>query len=268
MGSTLTNILNIMWPFKKKTLQQDIIVTKFKTVICIPGNWDSWDEFILAIVTATNGEYLVAGSILMNAKKERHYSISFCERDEKMKESFSYAGRVTRVTGNFLDEIGNHKHVIYISGITGNLEEAGHIAFAAEAVLKAGGLGIKIESAGKAFEKDKWCNMLESFEESNLYQMFVLDSIVNEDGEVYSCGMQNLGYKDTIVSGEEFQYAVDLITIFSYYQIVDKPTILNRQTFSTDTESPKYIITDEFNQPNKGDELYENPFGMWRLTKE
>jgi hypothetical protein len=257
-----------MWPFKKKSLQQDIIAKAFETIICIPGNWNDWNEFILTIVAATNGEYLAAGNILINAKKERHFTIEFCERDEKMEQSFSYAGKVTRVTDDFLDKIGNHKHVIYISASTGNLEEAGHIAFAAEAVLKAGGLGVKIETAGKAFEKDKWHNLLESFEESNLYEMFVLDSIINEDGTVYSCGMQNLGYKDTIVSGEEFQDAVDLIKIFGYYQIVDKPTIQNRQTFSTSIESPKYRITDELNQPNVGHEQFENPFGMWRLTKE
>lgn len=256
-----------MWPFKKKAVQPDIISKTFTTTICIPGLWSTWEEFILSIVDATNGEYLAAGNILMNAKKERHYTIEFCAHDDRMKDSFKFAGMVTRVTDDFLDQIATHKHVIYISGQTGSLEEAGHIAFAAEAVLNAGGLGIKIETTGKAFEKDKWCSMLESFEESNLYEMFVVDSIVNEDGSVYSCGMQNLGYKDTITSGDEFQTAVDLIKIFGYYQIVDKPTIQNRQTFSTSVDSPKYRITEELNQPNKGHEQFENPFGMWRLTK-
>jgi len=257
-----------MWPFKKKTFQQDINPKNFETVICIPGIWNDWDEFILSIVEATNGEYLAAGNVLMNIKKEKHFKIEFCERDEKMKTSFKYAGMVTGVTDNFLDKIENHKHVIYISGKTGNLEEAGYIAFAAESILKTGGLGVKIETAGKAFEKQLWCNLLEPFEESNLYQMFVLDSIVAKDSTVFSCGMQNLGFKDTIVSGEDFQQAVDLISIFGYYQILDKPLIQNKQTFSTDIESPKYRIIDEPNQPYKGTDLFENPFGMWRLTKD
>ncbi len=257
-----------MWPFKKKTVQPDILPITFTTIICIPGIWNTWDEFILSVVASTNGEYLAAGHILMNAKKERYYTIEFCEHDERMQESFKYAGMATRVTGNFLEQIGNHKHVIYISGQTGSLEEAEYIAFAAEAILKAGGIGIKIETTGKAFEKDKWYSMLESFKESNLYEMFVVDSIVNEEGSVYSCGMQNLGYKDTITSGEEFQTAANLIRIFGYYQIVDKPTIQNSQTFSTSIESTKYRITEELNQPYKGDEQFENPFGMWRLTKE
>ncbi len=256
-----------MWPFKTKTFQKDINSKTFETVICIPGNWNSWDEFILLIVTATKGEYLGAGNIFMNVKQNSHSIIEFCDRDERIKESFKNAGVVTRVSDNFLDEIGKHKHVIYISATTGNLEQATQIAFAADAILKAGGLGIKIETTGKAFEKDKWQNMIETFEESKLYQMFVVDSIIDEYGTVYSCGMQNLGFKDTIISGEEFQKAVDLIAIFSYYQIVDKPTIQNMQTFSADIKSPKFRITEEFNQPNKGQELFENTFGMWRLTK-
>jgi len=98
--------------------------------------------------------------------------------------------------------------------------------------------------------------------------MFVLDSIVSEDGTVHSCGMHNLGLSDTIVSGEELEQAVNIIRAFGYYQVVDKPIIMNNQTFQADINSPLYGITDEPNQPNKGHELFENPYGMWRLTKE
>lgn len=153
-----------MWPFKKKNIPTDTSPITITTIICIPGSWNSWDEFILSIVSSTNGEYLAAGNILMNIKKERHYSIEFCEHDDTMQESFKYAGMVSRVAEDFLDQIGQHKHVIYISGETGNLEQAGYMAFAAEAILKAGGIGIRIETAGKAFEKNQWCSMLESYE--------------------------------------------------------------------------------------------------------
>jgi hypothetical protein len=257
-----------MWPFNKKKALQEKVPTTYTTIICIPGTWNSWDEFILSIVSATNGEYIAAGNILINAKREKHYSVEFCEKDHKMRESFKYAGMVTRVTEKFLEEIDNHRHVIYISGVTGNLKDAEDIAYAAEAVLKAGGIGIKIETAGKAFEKDRWYNMLQDFEESWLYEMFVIDSIIDKEGTVFSCGMQNLGYKDTIVQGEEFQQAVDLIKIFSYYQIIDKPTIQNRQTFSATQNSPKFRIIEEVNQPNQGHDHFENPFGMWCLIKE
>jgi len=257
-----------MWPFKKITQKNDNHQKAFNSVICIPGNWESRDEFILLIIAANNAEYIAAGNILMNVKENKHYSIEFCDRDEKMKQSFKNAGMVTRVTNNFLDEIGKHKHVIYIIGSTGNLKEAEYFAKAGSAVLKAGGTGIKVETTGKAFEKEEWLNLVDNFKIANLSKMFIVDSIVDKEGTVYSCGMHNLGFRDTILSGEEFQKAVDLISVFSFYRIIDKPIIQNNQTFSVDIESPKYRITDEPNQPNIGIELFENPFGMRRLTKE
>jgi hypothetical protein len=257
-----------MWPFKKKTLIKKESTPPFKSIICIPGNWVNWNEFILSIVRATDGEYIAAGNILMNAKQERHFSVEFCDQDERMKESFKYAGKVTVVSDDFLEEISSHKNVIYISHHTGNLQEAKHLALAAKAILKAGGIGVKVETAGKAFEKAKWFELLDNFEESNLYKMFVIDSIVDKDGTVFSCGMQNLGFKDTIVSGEEFQSAVNLISIFGYYQIVDEPIIHHMQTFTATIDSPKFRIIEEINQPYKGDQVFENPFGMWRLNKE
>jgi len=57
-----------MWPFKKKAVQPDIISKTFTTIICIPGLWSTWEEFILSIVDSTNGEYLAAGNICLVLK--------------------------------------------------------------------------------------------------------------------------------------------------------------------------------------------------------
>ena len=203
----------------------------------------------------------------MNVKEDRRYTVEFCERDERMKESFAAAGMVTRVTDEFLDEIEKHTYVVYISGETGGLAAAESIAMAGTEILKAGGIGVKIESAGKGFSRDKWLGLLERSFEVRLYEMFVLDSITGEDGTVFSCGMHNLGLRDTIVSEEDIQDAVDLIKIFGYYQLIDKPIIKENQTFSEDKESPLFRITTELNPPYKDGGLFHNPYGVWRLTR-
>jgi hypothetical protein len=133
--------------------------------------------------------------------------------------------------------------------------------------LNAGGIGVKVENAGKAFTADHWRALLKDYDEPYLYQMFVVDSILAENGTVFSCGMHNLGFKDTIVSGETFQDAADLIRIFGNYQIVDKPTIIDKQTFRSSADSPRFEIVEEENQPYKDEELFDNPFGMWRLRR-
>jgi hypothetical protein len=260
-----------MWPFKKKPAVAKTPLN-FDSILCVPGNWTSADEAKLSIVEATNGDYIAAGGVLMNARKKQHFIFEVCERDERMKLAFAVAGRVTAVTEDFLDKIDKHNLVIYISAPTGSLLKAAHIAFAGEALLKAGGIGIKIETAGKAFAKETWFGLTNNFQESNVYEMFVIDSLIQKDGTTFSCGMQNLGLKDTIVSDLPFEEAFDLLRIFGYYQVVDKPVILPNQTFTpipTPTnESSRYRITEEVNPPYQHLERLGNPFGMWRLTRE
>lgn len=236
-----------------------------KSILCIPGNWADRSELLHAIVKGTDGEYLMAGGILFNTRENHHFTIEVGEHDPMMHKAFSMAGMVTRYSEEELLKIVDHKLVIYITGDTGNLAQAKQLADAGAMLLRVGGLGVKVETAGKAFEKEQWLIQLEDFEPHKLYPLFVLDSIVDDEGAVYSCGMHNLGLPDTIVGGAEFQEAVDLIQIFSYYQLIDKPTITANQTFSVAEGSPVYRIIEEDQQPNKGDELFENPFGIWRL---
>lgn len=97
--------------------------------------------------------------------------------------------------------------------------------------------------------------------------MFVVSSIGDEK-HTFSCGMHNLGYRDTIIFGEEFQQSVYLTFVFSFYQIAEKPDLAEGQTFSVDAESPWFRITEEKNPPYAADvELFGNPFGMWRLSR-
>jgi hypothetical protein len=272
-----------MWPFKKKkkiieeesiekeTVPKEIIQqdasAPITTIVCIPGEWNDRDEFNLGIIKSTNGKYIAAAGVLLNVEANRHFMVEFCNPDPGMAESFAYAGKVTRITDESVNAIGKHRSVIYLSAPGGNLENAEHIARAATEILKAGGLGIKIETAGKAFAKEKWLELMNNFKETPLYPMFVIDSITMEDGTVFSCGMHNLGFRDTIVSGEEHQYGVDLISVFGCYQLIDKPKIISGQTFALDVDALRFRITEETDPPYKEEELFGNPFGMWRLSR-
>lgn len=239
-----------------------------KTVLCIPGNWNDRSEVLTAIAEANKDEFIFAGTLMMNMKTKKGFELRIQEHDEHIMESFRIAGMVNRVDDVFIKEIGDHKQVIYLIGETGNVEDAKAIAEAGLAILKAGGIGVKVETTGIAFTKADWEGLLLDFEIGNLYEMFVLDSISDGNGTVYTCGMHNLGFKDAIVKGEAFQDAVNLLSIFGYYQIVDKPEIKIGQTFSTAVDAPIFEIAEELNQPYKGDQLFENPFGMWRLKRK
>lgn len=251
---------------KKRTINQP--KARPMTVLCIPGNWKDRNEILGAIIESNNAEFIFAGVILLNCTTNVGFELEVCQRDDRMKEAFRYAGMVNRVSEEFLEEIDQHQQVLYLSYETGDLESAKAIAEAGQALLKAGGLGVKVETAGKAFTKEHWMSLLEDFEESNLYEMFVLDSIRDAEGNVYSCGMHNLGLKDCMVCGEELQDGVETISVFGYYQLVDYPEIRTNQTFAVAEDAPVFVITEVREQPNQGDELFENPYGMWKLERK
>ncbi|WP_298545887.1 hypothetical protein [uncultured Aquimarina sp.] len=244
-----------------------MITKKTKTILCIPGVWNNREDIVTSIAKENLNEFIFAGLVLLNLKTNKGFELEICERDERMKTSFKYAGMTNQLSEEYLSEIDEHKFVIYLSGETGNLESAKEIAEAGKAILKSGGIGIKVESTGKAFNKEHWIDLLTDYEESNLYEMFVLDSIANKKGDIYSCGMHNLGLKDTIIVGEDFNNAIILMKSFNYFVLIDNPELKENQTFSPSHEWPSFRITEEKNQPNKEHELFENKFGMWKLEQ-
>lgn len=235
------------------------------TILCVTGNWADRSELVKAVIEKNNGNFIFAGNILMNTQTQAGFEMEISEPDDEMVEAFKYAGLTTGLPDEVLTDIEDHTTVIYLIGETGSPEAAYEIAKAGLALLNAGGTGIKVETTGKAFSPELWKELVEEYDVENLYIMFVVDSIVDEDGSVYSCGMHNLGLKDTIVSGLDVEEAVDLISLFGYFQLIDRPELNENETFSESEDGPLYVILDEELQPYEDDELFGNPYGMWRL---
>lgn len=251
--------------FKKKNEKKAIIEPKIKSILCIPGPWKDRNEILHSIIQNNEFEYIFAGIALMNTKTNEAVQLFIEPKNESIVESFKFCGLVNQVSEKFLNEIKNHENIIYLISETGSYEKAKALAFAGNAILKAGGLGIHVESAGKSFEKEQWMNIIENFENADLYTMFVHDSIITENGNLFSCGMHHLGLKDTIIQNSDT--ANETLRIWGYYQIIDKPKIILGQTFSTAPNSPIYKIAEELHPPYKDHELFHNPFGMWKLNK-
>ncbi|MES2267715.1 MAG: hypothetical protein V4520_13210 [Bacteroidota bacterium] len=253
-----------MWPFNKN---KPIIIPDnaptVDTVICIPLPWSDKVE----LFSASNGKLMILGNFLVDNDAQQHFEVELEGYDKNMQNAFKVAGSVNSVSDEFLATIGNHKSVLYLISKTGNINSAYEMALCANKILMAGGLGIKVETTGNAAEPAQWNDFLSLSLEVACYKCFVVDSIMNKEGEVYTCGMHNLGLKDTIIKGEEFQESVIILSTFGFYQLIDKPIIRSGQTFQPDLESLLYRITNEDNQPNNDIELFENVFGMWRLNR-
>ncbi|MCR9249105.1 MAG: hypothetical protein NXI20_01720 [bacterium] len=254
--------------FNKREKDSKPSEKSFKTIICIPGTWANRTELVNSIVSTTNGEWIFAGMVLLNTKTKETFELEIQDFDSRMRESFELAGIMNKVSDDFLNKIHDHKSVVYLLAETASLEKAKSISHATKVLLESGGIGVKVETAGKAFEANHWIELVNNFELGNLYDMFVVDNLTQPDGTVFTCGMHNLGLFDSIISGEDFSNAYKTVSILGRYQVIEGAQIGENQTFQTDLESPIFVINEEPNQPYDGDDIFGNPFGMWRLTKK
>ncbi|CAN7206473.1 hypothetical protein [Mesorhizobium sp. LjNodule214] len=239
-----------------------------RIILCIPGPWEGRSAFVRAVAEASmpSAEYVAAGMIVMHGPSKAAFEFDFCDRDEDMTRAFASAGVVNELGKDVIDKIAWHRSVVYLLSTSPQTKETSiSIAKAAAHLIKAGGLGVKVETAGKAFSADQWLERT-SGDFVEIYGLVVLDS-VSDGTTTYSCGMRNLGLWDSIVSGDEFQSAVKLLRGFNMYQLYESPKLLAGQTFGLETGAPRYRLSVETQQPDGEHNLYTNPFGMWRLSR-
>src|SRR5262249_36899830 len=165
-----------------------------EVVICIPGEWQSRDEFRRSIVERSDG-YVFAGSSLLETKTSDIFELQFEGPDPRMLEAFRAAGWHWRDTDE-MARIAGHSSVVYIIGHGGSPKNTEALIVAAAGVIKAGGLGVKIETSGLAHAPAVWLELAKYAYLNSAYRAFVL--CVTGD-EVYSCGMHNLGLREAIV---------------------------------------------------------------------
>lgn len=213
-------------------------------VLCIPGNWQLQAD--LPVI--------------------QDVVIEWRPHDHQLAHAFKHAG-LQRFSTEELQAIEKHASIALLSGKGGSLAAAAKMMQAGLTLLKAGGLGIKVETSGKAFNTQAWEELVHMDHDHRFYEAFVL-LVKGADNSIHSCGMHNLGFRDTLSDAiGELMDTAELVDIFCIYQILEDPAITDGQTFSTAPDSAVYTIREEpctFYTP--GDYFY-NPYGILHLTQ-
>jgi hypothetical protein len=231
-----------------------------ETVICVPGLWRDRTELVTSIAENSAG-YLYAGRLLMETATKTPFELQLERPDPRLAQAFRAAGGHC-VTAADLARIESHRFVLYLIGQGGSRERAEALMAPAAGLVRAGGLAVKVESAGIAHSPNAWLDFVEKRYLFSAHKAFV----VHVTGDlVYSCGMHNLGYADAIVDAKAAEDPVELLRTFTWYQFTENPTIRPGQTFSVASGAPVYRLVSEPCNLYEGDPLFTNPFGMWRL---
>ena len=228
-------------------------------VLCIPGPWEDRRAFIAGL--AGTGKAIAAGRFFKEIGAEAHCEFVLEETaNARMEDAF----RLCLMPDDVVPPLAAHRSVLYLiePAETGEAAVRRMIHLSGLA-LQAGGLGVKVEVAGKAFSADKWREL--SQHPLAHYEQMVLHMVSAEDG-YYSCGMHQFGYPDTFVETEDFQEAVDVARSLERYQIYETPALESGHTFSTGEGAQVWRLT-RADHPYHGDEILDRSLGVWRLSK-
>ena len=239
---------------------------KVTIVIGVPGVWPDRAALVRAVTENNLNELLMAGKILMRLPSQHGFEFEIYNHDPNLRRAFAIAGEGW-ITDTELAQIDAHTLTVYVLGPGGNLDNAREMMLVANGLLAAGGLAVKVESAGKAFRRGDWARMCQGRGPLVLYDAYV--TFVAGRNIAYSCGMHNLGYHDAFVQGDmRPDEAVTLLDAFLKYLLVEQPALGDGHTFSLTPDAPTYrlsLVPCTFYPP--ADPFY-NPFGLWQLTPD
>jgi len=236
------------------------------TVIGVPGLWENHEAIVRAIAEQSDG-YLFADRVITHGESEERFGLEIYEHDPRMREAFEIVGG-GQIPSEDLDQIEQHTFTLYLIGPgEKNADYLRSMMRATMGLLKAGGLGVKIESTGISHSKVRWAELLERDPLLGVLFGFVV-YITDSNGTTCSCGMHSIGLPDALVDGMPEDDAVSLLKSFVGFQFLEEPELGDGETFQAGDDQPVYTLHKEECSFYDEDDLFFNGNGMWRLVRK
>ncbi|MBE7479004.1 MAG: hypothetical protein HS104_03290 [Polyangiaceae bacterium] len=231
-------------------------------ILCVPGPWRDRNEFLGRVVThEPKGRFMFAGGVLADIEMKDHVAAEFEEGVPHLSRAFAIAGQGC-VPDTLAAKLENCP-VVFLHFPINLAEQRDRVVRFSTVLRGAGGLAVKVESAGVAHTWERWFELLGG-SAFDLYCAAVV--LVGGDDRYYSCGMHHFGLADCAVSRRmPIESAADLINQFNYWCIAERPTLASGHTFSVSADAPAYRLAQHPDSLHPPDDLFHNPHGVWHL---
>jgi hypothetical protein len=236
--------------------------TEARIVVCIPGKWRDREELVQQISAHADG-FSIIGDNLLEQQTQSTLELHVEALNPRMKQAFAAVAPHWSDT-DAMRQIDEHTLVAYLIGRGGSHPRAITMMLAAAALVKAGGLGVKIDSSGIAHSAEAWTLLTNNRHQFSAHEAFVAYVVGDE---VHTCGMHSFGMRDCVIAIGEADDPLELLRVFSWYLFTETPTIRSGTTFSVADGQPRYRLSEETCTHYAAGDGFMNLNGMWRLSR-
>jgi hypothetical protein len=157
----------------------------------------------------------------------------------------------------------NYQVNIGLTGPGGSMESALKVMQAAAAILQAGGAGVFIDNSALAHGGSDWLAMTADGGPEAISFAFV--SIIRGPDEVFTMGMQILGFPDLLMNADDVDPRGDAaIEIIRYVCGCDRPIDVGHVL--ADENGPRFQIVSRDRDEFESDSPMHNPHGRLKLV--
>jgi hypothetical protein len=146
------------------------------------------------------------------------------------------------------------------------LEEHAAVVEVVRALRAAGGLALRMEGSGRAWDLDAWFECVGSGDLSGLHAACVV--FVQDQGTIFTCGMHQLGLPDAEIAMADRGLAASWLETFQLFQLMEKPLLATGHTFRPDAGSQRRILERWPDPRHRAGDGRHNPFGLFRFLPE
>ena len=244
--------------------------------IALPGPWTALEQVGAALAGGRSGLAL-AGHTLMDGKTGLA-RLDLRSGAPDPVEAFGQANADACLEEADLAQLRGQCQTLYATHPQPSFGTAYQVLRVGAALLDAGGLAVKVESANLAHSARHWCALATGQAPADLYRALV--RLVQDDAGAHSCGMHNFGLADVLVrsgtierlakgvrrAGGQDDAGTRLLDSFNAYLLLEAPDLAAGHTFSPDEWSPWYRLTWQADPFHPADDPCYNPYGVWELV--
>ena len=162
-----------------------------------------------------------------------------------------------------LDVLDRYSVNVGLSGSGGSMESALAMMQAGAAIVRAGGAGVFIDNSGLAHGGSDWIAMTDDASPDAV--SFAFASIIRGPDEVYTMGMQVMGFPDLLMRTSEIDEHGDaLVETIRYVCAGDKPVDVGHVLM--DEHGPRFQVVSRGSDEFEPDSPMHNPFGRLRIV--